>query len=71
LVPRAQWMLDTPPYATKEEADRIWRQGTRTLFGSAPSLSPSSFTGGNTLKVLADLEHPSRGREENKLALDT
>ncbi len=26
LVPRAQWMVDTPPYATKEEADRIWRQ---------------------------------------------
>jgi hypothetical protein len=71
LVPRAQWMLDTPPYATKEEADRVWRQGTRTSFGSAPSLSPSSFTGGNTLKALADIEHPSRGRKENKLALDT
>jgi hypothetical protein len=71
LVPRAQWMLDTPPYATKEEADQLWRQGTRTLFGSVPSLSSSSFTGGNTLKVLADIEHPSRGREENKLALDT
>jgi hypothetical protein len=71
LVPRAQWMLDTPPYATKEEADRIWRQGTHTLLGSVPPLSPSSFTGGNTLKVLADLEHPSMGRQENKLALDT
>jgi hypothetical protein len=23
LVPRAQWMIDTPPYATKEEANRL------------------------------------------------
>jgi hypothetical protein len=31
----------------------------------------SSFTGGNTIKVLADIEHPFTGRQESKLALDT
>jgi hypothetical protein len=71
LMPRAQWMLDTSPYATKEEADRIWRQGTRTLFGDVPPLSPSSFTGGNTLKVLAEVYHPESGTQEAKVALDT
>jgi hypothetical protein len=70
LVPRPAWMQDTPSYHTKEEADRIWRQGTRTLLGEPP-LSPSSFTGGNTLKVLAEVEHPRSGRCETKLALDT
>ncbi len=70
LVPRPAWMQDTSPYHTEEEADRIWRQGTRTLLDEPP-LSPSSFTGGNTLKVLAEVEHPRSGRCETKLALDT
>ncbi len=63
-------MIDTPPYATKEEADRTWRQGTRTLF-NVPPFSSSSFTGWITLKVLAYIQHPVTGRHESKLALDT
>ena len=71
LMPRAQWMMDTPPYATTENADRTWRQGTRTLFGDLPPLSPSSFTGGNTLKVTARIQHPETGPVESNIALDT
>jgi hypothetical protein len=71
LMPRAQWMLDTPPYATSEDADRTWCQGTRTLFGDLPPLSPSSFTGGNTLKVTAQVQHPETGVVASKVALDT
>jgi hypothetical protein len=48
LVARPAWMQDTPPYSTKEEADRVWRQGTRTTQGDAPPLSPSSFQGPST-----------------------
>jgi hypothetical protein len=64
-------MQETPPYGTKEEADRIWRQVTRTTQEDASPLSPSSFTGGNTLKVVADVDHPRTGRGEVKVALDT
>ena len=71
LMPRAQWMMDAPPYATHEDADRTWRQGTRTLFGDLPPLSPSSFTGGNTLKVTARIQHPETGSVESNIALDT
>ncbi len=71
LMPRAQWMMDTPPYATNEVADRTWRQGTRTLFGDLPPLSPSSFAGGNTLKVTAQTPHPQTGAVEATIALDT
>jgi hypothetical protein len=34
-------------------------------------LSPSSFTGDNTLKALAEVDHPRTGRCEAKVALDT
>jgi hypothetical protein len=38
LRPRAQWMLDTPPYATKEEADRTYlaSRHTHSLWRCAP-----------------------------------
>jgi hypothetical protein len=71
LVPRLTWMQETPPYATKEEADRNWRQGIRTTQDDAPPLSPSSFSGGNTLKVVAEIDHPRTGRCDVKIALDT
>jgi hypothetical protein len=71
LAVRPTWILETAPYATKEEADRIWRQGTRSLSGAHSPLSQSSFTGGNTLKVMADIEHPRTGKAEAKVALDT
>jgi hypothetical protein len=71
LAARPAWMQETPPYSTKEEADRIWRQGTRTTQGDAPPLSPSSFSGGNTLKVVAEVDRPRMGRCDAKIALDT
>jgi hypothetical protein len=64
-------MTDALSYETKEESDRIWRQGTRALFADTPPFSPSSFTGGNTLKALAEVEHPRTGTCEVKVALDT
>jgi hypothetical protein len=71
LAPRPIWILKTAPYATKEEADLIWRQGTRSFTGAHSPLSQSSFTGSITLKVMADVEHPRTGKTEAKVALDT
>jgi hypothetical protein len=71
LVPRPDWMQETLPYSTKEEADQIWRQGTGTSQEDAPPLSPSSFSGGNTLKVVAEVDHPRTGRCDVRIALDT
>jgi hypothetical protein len=71
LALRPTWILETAPYATKEKADRIWRQATRSLTGAQSPLSQSSFTGGNTLKVMNDVEHPRTGKAEAKVALDT
>jgi hypothetical protein len=76
LVPRSQWMRDCEPRCSDEEADRIWAKATESLVGSSTLTplppSPSSFTGGNTLKVTAELAHPSKpSRTEAKVAIDT
>jgi hypothetical protein len=76
LVPRSQWMRDCEPRCSDEEVDRIWAKATESLVGSSTLSplppSPSSFTGGNTLKVTAELAHPSKpSRTEAKVAIDT
>jgi hypothetical protein len=71
LVPRQAWMRETPPFATDEEADLNWTKGTTQLFGSGPFLEPSSFTGGNTLKAMAEIQHPVTGKHESRIAIDT
>jgi hypothetical protein len=80
LVSRAQWMRDCEPRFLDDDADRIWTDATESLLGSS-SLSPSSqpfllaassFTGGNILKVTAELAHPSQpSRIQAKIAIDT
>jgi hypothetical protein len=69
-------MVNCEPRCTDEEADRIWTDATESLLGSSalspPPPSASSFTGGNTLKVTAELAHPSQpNRAEAKVAIDT
>jgi hypothetical protein len=58
-----------------EEADAAWALGNQRLLGEGIHLaSPpnvSSFTGGNTLKVMADVQHPEQGKIQAKIALDT
>jgi hypothetical protein len=58
-----------------EEADAVWHSGNERLLGEGIHLaSPpnaSSFTGGNTLKVTAEVEHPKKGKVPAKMALDT
>jgi hypothetical protein len=75
LVPRPQWMRDSQPELSDEEADAIWRRGTERLGGEGMHLTShpdvSSFTGGNTVKVVAELDHPTLGSKCAKLALDT
>ncbi len=71
LVPRQAWMRETPPFVTDEEADRVWDAGTTRLFGPRSFLEPSSFTGGNTLKATAELQRPSNGKHESRVAIDT
>jgi hypothetical protein len=71
LVPRPAWMRETPPLVTDDEADRIWNAGTTRLFGPRSSLEPLSFTGGNTLKATAELQHPYIGKHESRVAIDT
>ncbi len=75
LVPRPQWMKDAQPELSDEEADAIWRRGTKRLDAEGMHLTShpdvSSFTGGNTVKVLAESDHPTLGPKRAKLALDT
>ena len=75
LAPRPQWMRDEQPDCSDEAADAIWRGGTQRLFGEAQYLfsqpDASSFTGGNTLKVTAEIHHSARGPRHVKIALDT
>jgi hypothetical protein len=63
------------PELSDEEADAIWRRGTERLDAEGMHLTShpdvSSFTGGNTVKVLAELDHPTLGPKRAKLALDT
>jgi hypothetical protein len=33
LQPRPEWMKNTPPLMSNDEADRVWRQGVDTLLG--------------------------------------
>jgi hypothetical protein len=76
LVPRSQWMLDCEPRLSDDEADRVWTDATESLLGSS-ALSPlapcpSSFTGGNTIKVTAESAHPSKpSRTEAQVVIDT
>ncbi len=55
--------------------DAIWRRGAERLSGEGMHLTShpdaSSFTGGNTVKVVAELDHPTHGSKRAKLALDT
>jgi hypothetical protein len=78
LVPRPAWMRATPPFASDDDADRAWNAGTTRLLGPRyfadqlrSPLEPSSFTGGNTLKATAELQHPYTGKQESRVAIDT
>jgi hypothetical protein len=76
LVSRPQWMRDAQPDLSDEEADAIWIAGSHQLLGEAAHLSsgpnPSSFTGGNTLKVTAEIHHSAKeGPVQARVALDT
>jgi hypothetical protein len=75
LVPRAQWMKEAEPNLSGEEADSLWRVSNTRLFGEGQHLyshpNVSSFTGGNTLKVTAQIYHSARGPRHVKIALDT
>jgi hypothetical protein len=75
LAPRPQWMRDEQPDLSDDEADATWRIGTQRLFGEVQHLfshpDASSFTGGNTLKVTAEIHHSARGPRHVKIALDT
>jgi hypothetical protein len=71
LAPRSDWMRETAPFVSDEEADRIWEDGTARLFGPSVPLEPSSFTGGNTLKATAEVHHPYTGKHQSRIAIDT
>jgi hypothetical protein len=76
LVPRAQWMIEAGPALSDEDADAIWTAAARSHLGpSNRSASPpttSSFTGGNTLKVTAEIVHPNKAtRTIVNIAIDT
>jgi hypothetical protein len=62
LVPRAQWMIEAGPELSDKDADANWITATRSRSSSTnrvpSSPSPSSFTGGNTLKITAEVMHP-------------
>jgi hypothetical protein len=68
-------MRDEQPDLSDEEADASWRVGTQRLFGGAQHLfsypEASSFTGGSTLKVTAEVHHSACGPRHVKVALDT
>jgi hypothetical protein len=72
LVPRPQWIRDSQPDLSDDEADAIWEAGSERLFGEARHLSStpdvSSFTGGNTLKVTVEIHHSvcQRGARQSK-----
>jgi hypothetical protein len=75
LVPRPQWIKDSQSDMSDEEADEIWRLSNARMFGEGKHLSTSmpnvsSFTGGNTLKVVAEIQHTG-GMQHVNLALDT
>ncbi len=75
LVPRPQWIKDAQPDMSDDEADEIWNQSNKRMFGEGKHLSTampavSSFTGGNTLKVIAEIQHTG-GMQHVNLALDT
>jgi hypothetical protein len=58
-----------------DEADEIWNQSNKRMFGEGKHLSTvmpdvSSFTGGNTLKVIAEIKYTG-GMQHVNLALDT
>ncbi len=65
LVPRPQWIRDSQPDLSDDEADAVWEAGSGRLFGEARHLSStpdvSSFTGGNTLKVTVEIHHSAKG----------
>jgi hypothetical protein len=75
LVPRPQWIKDSQPDMSDDEADEIWSSSNERMFGeekylSASTPNVSSFTGGNTLKVVAEIQHTG-GMQHVNLALDT
>jgi hypothetical protein len=76
LVPRPQWIRDSQPDLSDDEADAVWEAGSERLFGEARHLSStpdvSSFTGGNTLKVTVEVHHSAKGEPVKvKVAFDT
>jgi hypothetical protein len=69
-------MIEAGPNLSDEEADAIWTAAARShLSPSNRSASPpttSSFTGGNTLKVTAEVMHPAKAtRTIVNIAIDT
>jgi transposase InsO family protein len=68
-------MKEVEPNLSDEEADSLWRVSNKRLFGEGQHLyshpDVSSFTGGNTLKVTAQIHHSARGPRHVKIALDT
>jgi hypothetical protein len=57
-------MIEAGPTLSDEDADAIWTTATRSRLGklnrSASPSTPSSFTGGNTMKVTAGIMHPNK-----------
>ena len=75
LVPRPQWVKDAQSDLSDDEADEIWHLSNKKMFGEGNHLytttpDVSSFTGGNTLKVIAKIQYTG-GMQHVNLALDT
>jgi hypothetical protein len=64
-------MKDEQPFVSEDEADRDWQEGTRLLFGPVITPGPSSFTGGNTIKATVEVHHPTHGKSQQRVAIDT
>jgi hypothetical protein len=75
LVPRPQWMRETESFLSDRDADRVCKEGTSRLlesYRSPSSPSPSSFIGGNTIKVTPEIKHPAKAtRTIVNMAIDT
>jgi hypothetical protein len=89
LKPRPDWMKETEPLMSDEDADLTWQESNDRLLGSShigwdpaeesspPSRhsplppSPSSFAGGNTIKVSAQIGRGSAEHSSFKVSIDT
>ncbi len=73
--PKTSMDKDSQTDMSDDEADEIWNQSNKRMFGEGKHLSTvmpyvSSFTRGNTLKVIAEIKYTG-GMQHVNLALDT